>query len=50
MAGWLNSDAKVLLYINCPVSYKTDLKVLAPFSFEGPAYIQRVIGSLTVMD
>ena len=50
VAGWLNSDAKVLLYINCPVSYKTDLKGLAPFSFEDPAYVQRVIGSLTVMD
>ncbi len=50
VAGWLNSDSKVLLYINCPVSYKTDLKGLAPFAFEDPAYIQRVIESLPLMD
>lgn len=50
VAGWLNSDSKVLLYINCPVSYKTDLKGLAPFAFEDPAYIQRVIEALALMD
>lgn len=50
VAGWLNSDSKVLLYINCPVSYKTDLKGLTPFAFEDPAYIQRVIEALALMD
>ena len=50
VAGWLNSDPKVLLYINTPVSYKTDLRGLTPFSFEDPGYIQRVIEALALMD
>ncbi len=50
VAGWLNSDAKVLLYINTPVSYKTSLSGLAPFSLSDPGYLQRVIESLALMD
>lgn len=48
--NWLNSDPKALLYINCPISYKTSLKGLSPFSFEDPAYIKRVIAFVLLMD
>ena len=48
--SWLGSDPKVLLYINCPISYKTSLDGLQPFSFEDPAYIRRVIEFVTLMD
>ncbi len=50
IATWLNSDSKVLLYINCPVSYKTSLSGLLPFSFEDREYIRRVIELVTLMD
>ncbi len=48
--NWLSSDPKALLYINCPISYKTSLNGLGPFSFEDPAYIKRVIAFVTLMD
>lgn len=47
---WLQGDARVLLYINCPVSYKTDLKGLADFSFNDPGYLQRLLALLPLMD
>lgn len=50
VASWLGSDQKVLLYINCPVSYKTNLAGLAPFSFEDPAYLTRLSELLPLMD
>lgn len=50
VAGWLNSDPNVLLYINCPVSYKTNLPGLMPFSFQDPAYLQRMMELLPLMD
>ncbi len=50
VAGWLNSDPNVLLYINCPVSYKTNLPGLTPFSFQDPGYLERMMGLLPLMD
>lgn len=50
VAGRLKSDPNVLLYINCPVSYKTNLNGLAPFSFDDPGYMQRVSELLPLMD
>jgi hypothetical protein len=50
VADRLKSDSKVLLYINCPVSYKTNLKGLSPFSFDDPGYIQRVTELIALMD
>jgi hypothetical protein len=50
VASWLGSDQKVLLYINCPVSYKTNLAGLAPFFFDDPAYLARLSELLPLMD
>ncbi len=50
VANWLNSDFKVLLYINCPISYKTSLKGLTDFSFDDALYLQRVIELVQLMD
>jgi len=46
----LKSDPNVLLYINCPVSYKTSLKGLSPFSFDSQDYIQKVNELVLLMD
>lgn len=46
----LKSDPNVLLYINCPVSYKTGLKGLSPFSFDSQNYIQKVSELVQLMD
>ena len=50
VASWLDSDTSVLLYINCPVSYSTNLKGLEAFSFEDPAYLQKVVEFVRLMD
>ncbi len=50
VANWLNSDSKVLLYINCQVSYKTSLKGLTPFSFDAAGYIERIMELIPIMD
>ena len=46
----LNSDSKVLLFVNCAVSYKSSQKGLTPFSFEDPDYIRRVADLVQLMD
>ena len=48
--SWLGSDAKVLLYINCPVSYDTGLASLTPFSFQDPVYLGRLAELFMLMD
>lgn len=50
VASWLNSDPKVLLYINCPVSYNAKSNALEDFSFEDPEYIKRVVELVRLMD
>ena len=50
VASWLKSDSSVLLYINCPVSYKTNLKGLKTFSFEDSGYLERMMELLSLMD
>lgn len=50
VTSWLNSDAKVLLYINTPVSYKTNLSGLSAFSFADEAYLERMMALLPLMD
>lgn len=50
VASWLNSDSKVLLYINCPVSYNAKSNALEDFSFEDPEYIKRVVELVQLMD
>ncbi len=50
VATWLDSDPRVLLYINCPVSYSTGLSGLEAFSFDDPEYLQRVIELVKLMD
>ena len=50
VATWLNSDLKVLLYINCPAAYSTGLAGLTPFSFQDAGYLARVSSLLPLMD
>ncbi len=50
VTNWLNSDPKVLLYINCLVSYKSSLPGLTPFSFQDPDYISRIVQLIPLMD
>jgi hypothetical protein len=50
VASWLGSDPNVLLYINCPVSYKTNLAGLMLFSFQDPGYLERMMNLLPLMD
>ncbi len=50
VAKWLDSDPNVLLYINCPVSYKSSLSGLTPFSFQDPGYLSRMMALLPLMD
>ena len=50
VASWLNSDPRVLLYINCPVSYNAKSNALEDFSFEDPEYIKRVVELVQLMD
>lgn len=50
VASWLNSDPRVLLYINCPVSYNAKSNALEDFSFEDPEYIRRVVELVRLMD
>ncbi len=50
VADLLNSDNRVLLYINCRVSYKTSLKGLTAFSFDDPGYISRMMALIPLMD
>lgn len=48
--AWLGSDSKVLLYINCPVSYKTNLADLTTFSFMDAGYLERLAQLTPLMD
>ena len=48
--SWLGSDPQVLLYINCPVSYKSNLPGLTSFSFQDPDYLDRMMATLPLMD
>lgn len=50
VAFWLGSDRKVLLYINCPVSYNTGQAGLLPFSLQDPNYLARLAALLPLMD
>lgn len=50
VTSWLDSDSSVLLYINCPISYSSNLNGLEPFSFEDPAYLKRMVELVMLMD
>ncbi len=50
ISSWLNSDPKVLLYINSPVSYNKNLAGLTAFSFQDEGYLERMMASLPLMD
>jgi hypothetical protein len=50
IASRLGVDDKVLMYINCPVSYKSDSASVRPFSLEDPAYLERMYALLDLMD
>lgn len=50
VASWLDSDSKVMLYINCPVSYNSKLNGLEDFSFDDPVYLKRVVELVQQMD
>lgn len=46
----LGTDSKVLMYINCPVSYKAKTAGLIPFSFEQQEYMEQVTQMIALMD
>ena len=46
----LRTDAKVLLYVNCPVSYQKNRADLEPFSVQDPGYLDRMTALLPLMD
>lgn len=48
--SWLGSDPNVLLYINTPVTYKTNLTGLTSFSFQDLGYLERMMKLLPLMD
>lgn len=50
VAKWLKSDSKVLLYVNCPLSYDSKHGGFTPFSLEDPDYLERVEQLLPLMD
>ena len=50
VASFLNSDSNVLLYINTPVSYKTNQAGLISFSFADPVYLEKMMALLPLMD
>lgn len=50
VASWLGSDQKVLLYINCPVSYDAGQAGLQPFSLQDQGYLAHLSALLPLMD
>jgi len=48
--NWIGGDAQVLIYINCPVSYKNNLPGLTSFSFQDADYLDRMMALLPLMD
>jgi hypothetical protein len=46
----LGVDNKVLMYINCPVSYQSSAASIQPFSLEDPAYLERMYALIDLMD
>lgn len=46
----LKTDEKVLLYLNCPVSFKANTPGLSPFSFEDESYLEQVDQMLLLME
>ena len=43
-------DRPIMMYINCPVSYKSGSASVQPFSLEDPAYLERMYALLDLMD
>ncbi len=50
VASRLGVDAKVLMYIHCPVSYDAGSASVKPFSLEDPAYLERMYAQIDLMD
>lgn len=50
VAARLGIDDLVLMYINCPVSYKSNSKHIQPFSLEDPVYLERMYALIDLMD
>lgn len=44
------TDAKVLLYVNCPITYQKNRADLEPFSVQDPGYFDRMTALLPLMD
>ena len=44
------TDAKVLLYVNCPITYQKNRADLEPFSVQDPGYLDRMTALLPLMD
>lgn len=50
VASRFGTDARVLLYLNCPVSYRADAASVMPFSLQDPAYLARMYALAELMD
>jgi len=50
VASRFGTDARVLLYLNCPVSYQADAASVMPFSLQDPAYLERIYALAELMD
>ncbi|MGI6695623.1 MAG: hypothetical protein ACOX6O_05215 [Christensenellales bacterium] len=50
IANRLGVDDKVLMYINCPVSYQSGAASIQLFSLEDPAYLERMYALIDLMD
>ncbi|MGI6687794.1 MAG: hypothetical protein ACOX6Y_05495 [Christensenellales bacterium] len=50
VASRLGTDTSVLMYINCPVTYKRSSKYIQRFSLEDPAYLERMYALIELMD
>ena len=46
----MKTDARVLLYVNSPITYQRDQTDLAPFSVQDPGYLDRMTALLPLMD
>lgn len=46
----LQTDTKVLLYVNCPITYQQDQSALTSFSPQNPDYLDRMMALLPLMD
>lgn len=50
VASRFGTDARVLMYLNCPVRYQANAASIMPFSLQDPAYLARMYALAELMD